>query len=160
MIGCDSLGPLSSSRLLVRVAIFFFLARSQRLVLASLKRSLHLWHPRVQKNSLAFQATAGEYALRPAQGTRAGGLMSSGGDRKARARLPGAPSSCPGPQPRGGTRDRGESSGCVWATAGHSQGGYSCKELICPCLLTRVGRKGGSAPLNSQLLRTVPQVAR
>lgn len=101
MIGCDSLGPLSSGRLLVRVGIFFFRARSQGLVLA--KRSLHLWHPRGQQNSLAFQATTGEYALRPAQGTRAGGLMSSGGDREARARLPGAPSSCPGPQPRGGT---------------------------------------------------------
>lgn len=36
-------------------------------------------------------------------------------------------------------------------TAGQSPGGYPCKELIGPCLVTRVGRKGGSEPLNSQL---------
>lgn len=81
----------------MRVGIFCSRARSQGLVLASPKRSLHLWHPREQKNSLAFQATAGECALRPAQGTRAGGPTVSGGDRAAKARLPGAPSLAEGP---------------------------------------------------------------
>lgn len=141
MIGCDSLGPLSSGRLLVRVDIFCSRARSQGLVLASPKRSLHLWHPREQKNSLAFQAPAGECALRPAQGTRAGGPRGSGGDRAAKARLPGAPSLAEGP------------GRVFWLGLDHggSEPGWVPMQRANRSL-SRVGRKGGSAPLNSQLL--------
>lgn len=142
----------------MRVAIFFLRARSQRLVLASLKRSLHLWHPRVQKNSLAFQATAGEYALRPATRTedtcRRPDELWRGQGSKGQA--PGSAEQLP--WPAASRRDWGESSGWVWATAGQSQGGYPCKELICTCLVTRVGRKGGSAPLNSSFYVLCPRL--
>lgn len=60
------------------------------------KRGLHLWSPREQKNSLAFQGKAGECVLRPAQGTHEGSRASFSRDREARSRPSGAP------QPLGG----------------------------------------------------------
>lgn len=82
--------------------------------------------------------------------------MSSGGDREARARLPGAPSSCPGPQPRGGTRDPGR---VFWLGLGHggSEPGWVPMQRVNLSLSRNAcGQKGRECAPKFQLLRAVP----